>query len=253
MNIGSPIYKSVIEFKSTFFNIPTLVISSTELAQIEYQLEEKIAQAPGFFKNLPLLIDLQNCNHRDDVIDFKALVKYLYAKQFIPIGICGGNGEQNSMALELNIPIHALRGPDPNANSSLQKLILGYAEPTTIKLPIEESEVDTVNVDNKFISRSIRSGQRVYSKGDLTILRHVNAGSEVMAEGNIHIYGTLRGRALAGVQGNTESRIFCSNLLAELVSIAGYYKISEELEQYEQGKPTQVFLQKQALIIEAIK
>jgi septum site-determining protein MinC len=73
-----------------------------------------------------------------------------------------------------------------------------------------------------------------------------------MAEGNIHVYGALRGRALAGVQGNLESRIFCSALQAELVSIAGHYKTSEELNIAEQQKPTQIFLQDQALIIEVI-
>jgi septum site-determining protein MinC len=77
----------------------------------------------------------------------------------------------------------------------------------------------------------------------------VSAGAEIMAEGNIHVYGSLRGRALAGVQGNIESRIFCSDLQAELISIAGHYKISEELDKAEYCKPTQIYLQDQALII----
>ena len=102
------------------------------------------------------------------------------------------------------------------------------------------------------ISQPIRSGQRIYAKGDLTILSHVSAGAEIMAEGNIHIYGALRGRALAGVQGNTESRIFCSALEAELVSIAGHYKISEELDEVEKQTPTQIYLQDQALIINTL-
>ena len=102
------------------------------------------------------------------------------------------------------------------------------------------------------VNHPIRSGQRIYAKGDLTILSHVSAGAEVMAEGNIHIYGALRGRALAGVQGNTESRIFCSDLQAELISIAGHYKISEEFDKTEHPQPTQVFLQEQALIIKSL-
>ena len=120
--------------------------------------------------------------------------------------------------------------------------------PATIK-----SNQEPINaVENMLITHPIRSGQRIYAKGDLTILSLVSAGSEIMAEGNIHVYGALRGRALAGVQGNSESRIFCSALQAELVSIAGHYKINEELDTIDPHKPAQIFLKDQALIINNI-
>lgn len=241
----APVYnKSALEFKSTSFSVPVLAISSTDLKLIEHQLEEKISQAPEFFKNSPILIDLQNCDQNESTIDAKALIIFLLSKNLIPVGINGASPEQNKLALELNIPTHTIRGTASQNSKSSQKLSSKNTDPT------DNSPNDkTVNVENMLISHPIRSGQRIYAKGDLTVLSHVSAGAEIMAEGNIHVYGSLRGRALAGVQGNTKSRIFCSNLQAELVSIAGHYKVNEELVKIEQTKPAQIFLQDQALII----
>ena len=102
------------------------------------------------------------------------------------------------------------------------------------------------------ITQPVRSGQRIYAHGDLIVLATVSSGTEIMAEGNIHVYGSLRGRALAGVQGNEKARIFCSDLQAELVSIAGIYKISEDLSDDIRHKPVQVYLQEHSLIIKEI-
>lgn len=106
--------------------------------------------------------------------------------------------------------------------------------------------------ESTLIDYPIRSGQRIYAKGDLTITAQVSAGAEIMAEGNIHIYSTLRGRALAGVRGNENALIFCSDLQAELVSIAGNYRISENIKKSERNTPVQIHLDKQALIIKNI-
>jgi len=238
--------KPALEFKSTSFSVPVIVLYSTELKQVELQLKEKIAQAPEFFNNTPLLIDLKNCSSEDHAVDIALLIKCLQQNRLCPIGISGGNDEQIKQALEHHIPAHTIRATQVNPNTSSHKLALENTEK-----PIDDPSTETIAapVVNMLISQPIRSGQRVYAKGDLTILSHVSAGAEVMAEGNIHIYGALRGRALAGVQGNTESRIFCSDLQAELISIAGHYKISEEFYKPESKQPTQIFLQEQALII----
>jgi len=89
----------------------------------------------------------------------------------------------------------------------------------------------------------VRSGQQVYAEGcDLTVLSTVSAGAEVIADGSIHIYGALRGRALAGARGNTEARIFCREFQAELVAIAGHYKVLDDIPDQLRGKPVQVWL-----------
>ena len=246
----TPTYnKSALELKSTSFSVPVLLLFSNDPKQIEQQLVQKISQAPEFFKNSALLIDLQEINRQTKVVDLTLLVNSLLEKQLIPIGISGGTDEQNEQAIELNIPVHTIRKTVAN-KAILSPKITSDKDVEVVDEALDKSEPAVVQ--NKFISQPIRSGQRIYAKGDLTILSHVSAGAEIMAEGNIHVYGALRGRALAGVQGNTESRIFCSDLQAELVSIAGHYKVSEELEKPKLPTPTQIYLQDQALIIKNI-
>jgi len=238
----TPTYtKSALEFKSSSFSVPVLVLYSTELKQIQHQLKEKISQAPEFFKNSPLLIDLKNCNDHEQLIDLAALIEFLHHIKLFPIGISGGSDTQNITAHKLHIPVHNIHGVQ-SASKAPEK-----NEPNNT--PIKANDETGKLLENKLISQPVRSGQRIYAKGDLIILSHVSAGAEIMAEGNIHVYGALRGRALAGVLGDTESRIFCTILQAELVSIAGHYKTSEEFNKVDQDQPTQIFLQDQALII----
>ncbi len=238
-----PCYKkSALEFKSSSFSAPVLVIHTTELKQIKHQLKEKLAQAPEFFKNSPLVLDLKCCNENGKSLDLEALIKFLHAENLLPIGISEASEEQQSIAIKFHIPIHTVRGAHPDTNKLNSNNI-----PDNKTGKINTQAINTL--ENKLISQPVRSGQRIYAKGDLTILSHVSAGAEIMAEGNIHVYGALRGKALAGVQGDTQSRIFCSVLQAELVSIAGHYKTSEDLDKLDLHQATQIYLQDQALII----
>ncbi len=239
----STLQKTALEFKSTSLNVPVLMLLTDNLNQLEHQLQEKIAQAPEFFKHSPLLIDLQAINERELTVDIDELINLLRKNHFLPMGIRAGNEEQNKRAIETYIPVHS-KHVSISSESSSQK-------PEQIKQPappVEEKQA----IENKFISHPIRSGQRIYARGDLIITAAVSAGAEIMAEGNIHVYGSLRGRALAGVQGNTDSRIFCSDLQAELISIAGNYKVSDEIEDSNHNHPVQIYLQDQALIIKSI-
>ena len=107
------------------------------------------------------------------------------------------------------------------------------------------------NVENHFFLGDV--GQRVYaSGGDLVVLAQVSSGAEVMADGHIHVYAPLRGRALAGVKGNQEARIFCHNLQAELVSVAGHYRVSENIPPELKGMPVQIYLDHDVLRIEKL-
>ena len=107
---------------------------------------------------------------------------------------------------------------------------------------------------NCLIDKPLRSGQRIYAKGDLVVLGLVSYGAEVIAEGNIHIYAPLRGRALAGVQGNHDARIFCTCLEPELISIAGIYRTMETpLGPDVLGKPVQIWLDEEKLMIEPLR
>jgi septum site-determining protein MinC len=236
----------LLEFKSSTFSVPVLVLASDDLTVIEHQLQEKISLAPEFFKNSPLVFDLQQINKKGYDIDIQALTDIVRKAGLFPIGIRGGTVQQNKQALKLHIPVYSIHSGGVSAETQKQKKIIPVPEPKT------EKDTDVIAAATTMITQPIRSGQRIYASGDLVILAQVSAGAEIMAEGNIHVYNTLRGRALAGVRGNTEARIFCFDLQAELISVAGNYKVSEDLDEGVRGKPVQIYLQDQALIIKDI-
>jgi len=242
-----PLQKVALEFKSTSLTIPVLLLASNDMSHIEFQLQEKIAQAPEFFKNSPLLIDFQKLNTQNLEIDVEDIVTLVRKQALLPIGIRGGTEKQNQDALALNLPVHSIHGNTSAINPK--------PEPKTLAVPEHEPEQEQQEEpapENKLITQPIRSGQRVYAKGDLIVTATVSAGAEILAEGNIHVYGSLRGRALAGVLGKVDSRIFCSDLQAELISIAGIYKVSDDLDPETAHRPVQISLDNQTLIIEDI-
>ena len=240
--------KIVLEFKSTALVAPVLVLSSVILADIDQQLADKVAQAPEFFKHSPLIIDFQKLAAIEEPVEVEAIVTLVKKHGFLPIGIRGGTELHNAQALAMDLPVHSMHS---------QTTPLVEKKPAnTLEVKPDEHEESAQPVvtamENRLITHPIRSGQRVYVKGDLIVLSAVSAGAEIMAEGNIHVYGSLRGRALAGVLGNTESRIFCSDLQAELVSIAGIYKLKDDLVQYPQQTPMQIVLEGDSLNIQPI-
>jgi len=234
---------TAIEFKSNTFTVPVLVISSNDLDAIKDQIQKKIQIAPDFFKNSPIVLDVQAINKNNLPIDFTKLANLIREAGLLPIGIRGGDGLQNKIAIELGIPIHSVHN-----NPVIEKKNLEDS-PQKVKSTHSETALPT---QATLISQPVRSGQRIYATGDLIILAQVSAGAEIMAEGNIHVYNTLRGRALAGVQGNLDARIFCSDLEAELISIAGTYQISEDMRGIKRNKPVQIYLQEHTLIISDI-
>ncbi len=232
----------VVEFKSSTFSVPVLSLASNDLILIEQLLNEKIKLAPEFFKHSPVVIDLSEVNKKQLVLNFDALATLIHKADLFAIGIRGGNDEQQTQAIKRGIPV--------NATPTGEAKELKTDTSKSIKAPVDtELENDSQTV---LLTKPVRSGQRVYSHGDLIVLAQVSAGAEILAEGNIHVYGALRGKALAGVQGNIEARIFCSDLQAELISIAGNYKISDDIHGAVANTPVQIYLQKNTLVVKPI-
>lgn len=239
--------------------MPVLVLASNDIIAIEQQLQEKIQQAPEFFKNSPLVFDLHELNSLDLDIDVTDLTNVIRKLGLLPIGIRGGVARQNQQALALGIPVHSGHSARDGAYAASQSGTGTVSTAAATESPKQQApepqatpNAQVAATSTMLLTQPVRSGQRVYAAGDLIILAQVSAGSEILAEGNIHVYGSLRGRALAGVQGNTEARIFCSDLQAELISIAGNYKISEDLNGTVPNKPVQIYLQNHALVIKDI-
>jgi len=272
-----PNTSSVLDFKSSTFFSPILILHSNDLAAIEQSLQEKISLAPDFFKHSPLIIDVRVLNELD--LDFKVpeIVDMLRKIGLFPIGLRGGNDQQNKQAKKLSIPVDTGQqlengGAIQAKNARQEEKVESHgnnssAEQNTGKLNshetntstasnsaelMEQSATGTIPARSTLVTQPVRSGQRIYAQGDLIVMSQVSAGAEIMAEGDIHVYNTLRGRALAGVQGNIHARIFCLDLQAELVSIAGDYKTSEHITTPMRKKPMQVYLQDHALIIKEI-
>lgn len=243
----------VLEFKSSTFFAPILIIFTNDMNAIAHALNEKIKLAPDFFRDSPLIVDFKEINKSNQAVDFTQLIQLLRESGFFPVGIRGGNESQNIQARALFIPIdtvrelgHSIAIGEPPKQESAQP------EAAPVKETTHSAAIPPVPAAATLISHPIRSGQRIYASGDLIILSQVSAGAEIMAEGNIHVYNTLRGRALAGVHGNTAARIFCFDMQAELISIAGDYKTSEDLGKQNYNGPVQIYLQDHALIIKEI-
>jgi len=241
----SSLQKAALEFKTASLTVPVLLLASNDLTHIELQLQEKIAQAPEFFKHSPVLLDLQKLHAQNLDIDVRSLIHLVRKLAFMPIGIRGGNEKQNQDILAMDLPVHSMHSTTVATDNK-------SATKTLVVTEVEEIERPEQTLENKLITQPVRSGQRVYAKGDLIVTATVSAGAEIMAEGNIHVYGSLRGRALAGVLGDINSRIFCSDLQAELISIAGIYQLSDDLNSELAHRPVQISLDNQTLIIKDI-
>lgn len=243
MTINSHSFPAV-EFKSSLFSVPVLNLASNDLILIEQLLNEKVKLAPEFFKHSPVIVDLYEVNKKQWGLDFEDLVTVIRKAGLFVIGIRSGNEIQQEQAIALGIPVNTAPTSEP-------KEITPNSKSKIIKAPLDDEFVsnDSTTV---MITKPIRSGQRIYAHGDLIVLAQVGAGAEILAEGNIHVYGSLRGRALAGVQGNTDARIFCSDLQAELISIAGNYKLSDDIQGAVANTPIQIYLQKNTLVIKPI-
>ncbi len=230
-----------VELKSGSITLPILKVHSADIEDIEVQLKKKLGKAPEFFRNAPIIIDLGELpDERKPALDFRAFLNLVATLALVPVGMRGGNDAQQLAAQAEKIAVLAdvrTESPPPKAET---KASARRAIP-----PPRPMNASTVVID-----RPVRSGQRIYATGgDLIVLAQVSPGAEIMADGNIHVYATLKGRALAGVQGNLAARIFCSDMQAQLIAIGGHYRISEEADESLRGRPTQVFLQDDTLVV----
>ena len=169
----------------------------------------------------------------------------------LPVALAYGTREIDALARELGLPLLAkFRAQYERADAAAP----APAAPARAPEPAPAAKpVQAAAGPGLMQSAPVRSGQQVYAENrDLTVLSAVGAGAEVIADGSIHIYGALRGRALAGAQGNEDARIFCREFHAELVAVAGHYKVLEDIPKELRGKPVQVWLEKGQLKLAAL-
>jgi len=208
------------------------------------QLKIKIQQAPEFFHQSPVVISLEKFESDAGDIDFSELVGLCRQFELQPMAF--KSVDERFVSAIKSTGLAVLSDAASRATAKDVEIEPGVAVETVVAEKI-------ISSTSKIITRPVRSGQQVYAEGsDLIILAQVSEGAEVLADGNIHIYGNLRGRALAGVKGDAGARVFCKNMEAELISIAGNFMLSDALRKLVWKQAAQVYLDEQTLHVEAV-
>jgi septum site-determining protein MinC len=220
------------EIKSAQLPLVALLLHSTDTAQLQQDLLARFGDVPDFFDQDPLLIDLTTLGGQDTVPEFDYLLPLLRDRRLRPLAFKGGNARQREAALACGL----VAAEDAD-----------WARAQALETP-QSMSASVASAPAMVVDKPLRSGQQVYARGrDLVVLAMVNPGAEVIADGHIHVYAPLRGKAIAGARGNPDARIFASSLEAELVSIAGVYRTSDvPLPDNVRGKPAQVRLHSSA-------
>lgn len=252
-NSSTVVTDPAFELKASSFTLPVIRLLGVDMDAVEAQLGSKVEQAPGFFRNTPVVVDLGGLPRESAAVAFPQLVGMLRGLGMIPVGVRGGDAQQNEAARAMEL---AILGDSTRAARQVpaDQADDGPATHEDAGAPAAHSrQAGGAEIGSVLISRPVRSGQRLYAAGgDLTVIGPVSSGAELMADGNIHVYGPLRGRVIAGLQGDTTARVFCTELQAELVSIAGHYRVSENIPAEVKGRAVQVFLDHEVLRIEPL-
>jgi septum site-determining protein MinC len=236
----------VFDLKSAALTLVALQLKTTDLALLEGELERRFGDAPTLFDQDPVAIDLSALRDKPEPIAFPELIALLRRHKMVPVAARGGSAAQMEAARAAGLTDAQERAPPRMDNVVLQEVITEV---------IREVQVPTPTHPTVVVDKPLRSGQQVYAKGaDLVVLAVVSFGAEVIADGHIHVYAPLRGRAIAGARGDTAARIFTTCMEPQLVSIAGIYRTTEtELPADVLGQPAQVRLDGERLVVEAMK
>lgn len=242
------------QIKGELSTMMVLYLKGIDLKALEDDLSAQIDQSPQLFKGVPFVIDLSAIEVGNN-LDLNWLKNLLISRDLVPVGLRHVNTDLTAKAKTAGWAILA----DSGARSKTSQAVKAEKKPKKEARIAEEaaSNVEVVEVktavETTMHVQQIRSGQQLSAvSGDLVVVNSVNEGAELLVDGNIHIYGALRGRALAGIHGNRSARIFCQSLEAELVSIAGFYKMEEDIPEALRGKMVQIYLEADEIKIEAL-
>ncbi|MET1115511.1 MAG: septum site-determining protein MinC [Comamonas sp.] len=241
--------RSSFDLKSAQLHVVAVALKDTDIQLVAADLAQRLADDPDFFDNDPVLIDLAQVKQSENPIDFPALIALLQAHHTQPVAVRGGSEAQTRDALAAGL----CSAPDAQAARAAQVEVHEVVHEVIREVEVVR-EVPAPMAGAMVIDKPLRSGQQVYARGtDLVVLAVVSYGAEVIADGNVHVYAPLRGRAIAGARGNTSARIFSTCMEPQLLSIAGMYRTTEtELSPDVVGKPAQVRLDGEKIIVEPL-
>jgi septum site-determining protein MinC len=243
---------ALFDLKSASLSLEAFLLKTGNIQALAQAMAERFGDTPDFFSNDPVVIDLTHLASLDVTVNFDALIQLLTGFKLKPVAVRGGTVKQTAAAQEAGLS----EAPDGHAASArVETVVQEVIKEVVREVPVEvRVEVPTC-VPTMVIDKPLRSGQQIYAKGgDLVIMAIVNHGAEVIADGNIHVYAPLRGKAIAGAKGNTQARIFATCMEPELLSIAGTYRTTENpLPANIKGKPAQIRLEGERLVFDPIQ
>ena len=249
---------AVLELRSASMTLVVVALKTTDMVAIERELTARFADTPEMFNHDPVVIDIAQAEGDPLALDYAALATLLRRFKMVPAAVRGGSPEQMAAAAEAGLgeapdaPPAAARASAPAPAVAAPAPVEAVAEP--VAEPVPTAPVPPAAVATLIVDKPLRSGQQVYARGgDLVVLAAVNFGAEVIADGSIHVYAPLRGKAIAGARGNTEARIFSTCMEPELISIAGTYRTTDSpLPDSVIGKPAQIRLDGERLVFEPL-
>jgi septum site-determining protein MinC len=234
------------ELRSASLTLEAVSLRTRDLGVLKGALEAQLGATPGAFDGEPVLVDLGPVGGDVPPLDLAALVALLRAHRMQPVAVRGGTPADRAAARALGL----VEAPESSGAREPRTVVREVVREVRVEVPIEVP----VEVPTMVIDRPLRSGQQVYAKGgDLIVLAAVNFGAEVIADGHVHVYAPLRGKAIAGARGNTRARIFSTCLEPELVAIAGTYRTTETpLPAEVLGRPAQIRLEGDRLVFQPV-
>ena len=272
MNREEPAFK----IKNGNFPLFVLHVHTTDMDKLKSELETRLTQTPDFFTNTPIVLALAAIADSGVTPDLSDLASFMRTHGMWAAGVLGGSAEQRQAAVQAGLGLF----PDAPSRRAPQAPQAETTQETPLPPPTKQPELpglDATAVEDEsrkeatgsdaetplsaapqtttmIIDKPVRTGQRIYARGaNLVVLAIVNAGAEVIADGDIHIYAPLRGKAIAGAQGNENARIFVHRLEAELISIAGCFQVFENgVPENVRGKPAQIRLDGTRLIFDPL-
>ena len=260
MAASTPDFEQAGELKIGQVGIANLRVRTLDIEKLIEEMRQRVRSAPKLFDRAAVILDFGGLAKTPDAQSVTKLLTGLQQAGVLPVAIAYGTTEIEALSKQVGLPLLA------KFRASYERVESLVGAGTTATAPAEASvavmpaatkepakTVATPTEPGLLQSLPVRSGQQVYAQNrDLTVCATVGAGAEVIADGSIHIYGALRGRALAGANGNANARIFCREFHAELVAVAGTYKVLDEIPKQLLGKAVQVWLDKEQLRIEEL-
>lgn len=247
-NPAAVAHEPAFEIRFGQVGLAQMRIRSTDADALQAQLTARVAAAPALFERAALCLDLSSLDHEISAADLRAVLDAIRRTGVMPVGLAHGTAAIDALARELNLPVLTQFRAQKSYGAAVAAVKAAPAPapepvaPAPAAVPAAPVE-EIVALPTLMHHRPVRSGQRIYARHrDLVVTSAVGAGAEVMADGCVHVYGTLRGRAMAGVRGEVSARVFCHDFHAELVSIAGVFRVFETIPPDLAGKPVQAWL-----------